>query len=130
MQFENTSCSQCGNSFGPGDQGYSHCADHEGYANHYGYSDVYPFEVVRRISDKTIEIREMDAERDESVELKWVAGGFAGHCVNQRDQRWHITSNPENRVIRIRLGKQGWKDKHGRKFGLSDKPTRFYDYNF
>ena len=100
------------------------------YANQYGYSDVYPFEVVKVISDKTIEVREMDAERDESVELKWVAGGFAGHCVNQRYQKWHITSNPENRVIRIRLGKQGWKDKHGRKFGLSDKPTRFYDYNF
>ena len=100
------------------------------YANQYGYSDVYPFEVVKVISDKTIEVREMDAERDESVELKWVAGGFAGHCVNQRDQRWHITSNPENRVIRIRLGKGGWKDKHGRKFGLSDKPTRFYDFNF
>ena len=100
------------------------------YANQYGYSDVYPFEVVKVISDKTIEVREMDAERDESVKLEWVAGGFAGHCVNQRDQKWNITSNPENRVIRIRLGKQGWKDKHGRKFGLSDKPTRFYDYNF
>lgn len=29
MQFDNTSCSQCGNSFGPGDQGYSHCKDHQ-----------------------------------------------------------------------------------------------------
>ena len=100
------------------------------YANQYGYSDVYPFEVVRIISDKTIEVREMDAERDESVKLEWVAGGFAGHCVNQRDQKWHITPNPENNVIRIRLGKKGWQDKHGRKFGLSDKPVRFYDYNF
>ena len=100
------------------------------YANQYGYSDVYPFEVVKVISDKTIEVREMDAERDESVELKWVAGGFAGHCVNQRDQKWFITSNPENKIIRIRSGKGGWKDKHGRKFGLSDKPIRFYDYNF
>jgi hypothetical protein len=100
------------------------------YANQYGYSDVYPFEVVKVISDKTIEIREMDAERDESVKLEWVAGGFAGHCSNQRDQKWFISSNPENKIIRIRLGKQGWKDKHGRKFGLSNKPTRFYDYNF
>jgi hypothetical protein len=130
MQFDNTSCSQCGAEFGPGNQGYSHCDDHEGYANHYGYSDVTPYEVVRRVSDKTIEIREMDAVQDESVKLEWVAGGFAGHCINQRDQRWFITSNPENRIIRIRLGKKGWKDKHGRKFGLSDKPVKFYDYNF
>lgn len=26
--FEQTYCSQCGGSFGPGDHGYSHCADH------------------------------------------------------------------------------------------------------
>ena len=100
------------------------------YANHYGYSDVYPFEVVKVVSDKTIEIREMDAERDESVKLEWAPGGFAGHCINQRDQKWFIKSNPENPVIRIRLSKQGWKDRHGRKFGLSEKPVRFYDYNF
>jgi len=29
-KFEATSCSQCGKSFGPGDSGYSHCADHIG----------------------------------------------------------------------------------------------------
>lgn len=27
-RFENTYCSQCGGEFGPGDSGYSHCADH------------------------------------------------------------------------------------------------------
>ena len=100
------------------------------YANHYGYSDVYPFEVVKVVSDKTVEIREMDAERDDSVRLEWAVGGFAGHCTNQRDQKWNIKSNCENPVVRIRLGKQGWKDKHGRKFGLSEQPVRFHDFNF
>lgn len=101
------------------------------YANQYGWSDVNPFEVVKVISDKTIEVREMDAERDESVKLDWAVGGFAGHCINQRDQKWFITSNDQNPVVRIRLSKNGvWKDKHGRKFDLSDKPVRFYDYNF
>lgn len=101
------------------------------YANHYGYSDVTPYEVVRVISEKTIEVREMDAKRDESVKLEWAPGGFAGHCLNQRDQKWFITSNESNPVIRIRLSaKKGWQDKHGRRFGLSDKPVRFYDYNF
>ena len=28
MKFENVSCSQCGRSFGPGDKGFSSCADH------------------------------------------------------------------------------------------------------
>jgi len=102
----------------------------EMFANHFGYSDVDPFEIVRRVSDKTIEIREMDAARDESVKMEFVVGGFAGHCINQDEQKWFITSNPLKPVIRIRLGKGGWKDKHGRRFGLSDKPKRFYDYNF
>jgi hypothetical protein len=29
-KFQNVSCSQCGQSFGPGNSGFSHCADHEG----------------------------------------------------------------------------------------------------
>ena len=27
-RFENVSCSQCGAEFGPGDNGFSHCANH------------------------------------------------------------------------------------------------------
>ena len=101
------------------------------YANHFGYTDINPFEVVRVISDKTLEVRAMDAIRDESIELQWVAGGFAGHCVNQSQQKWLIKSNPSNRIVRIRLSKnKGWQDKDGRKFRLSDQPTKFYDYNF
>ena len=30
-KFENTFCSQCGGTFGPGDHGYSHCMDHCGH---------------------------------------------------------------------------------------------------
>lgn len=100
------------------------------YANHYGYSDVNPYEVVKVISDKTIEVREMDSEKDPSWVPNWHVGGFAGHCSNQQEQKWFIKSNAENPVVRIRLGKQGWKDKNGRKFGLSAEPIRFYDYNF
>ena len=28
VECENVSCSQCGRDFGPGEHGYSHCADH------------------------------------------------------------------------------------------------------
>ena len=34
------------------------------FANMIGYSDVEPYEVVRVISDKTIEIRGMDYQQD------------------------------------------------------------------
>ena len=100
------------------------------YANHYGYSDINPFEVVRVVSDKTIEVREMNAERDNSVKLEFHVGGFSAHCSNQHDQKWHITSDDTAPVIRIRLGKQGWKDAYGRRFKLADKPVHFHDYNF
>lgn len=101
------------------------------YANQIGYSDVNPFEVVRTISDKTIEVRAMDAERDTSVKLNFIPGGFSAHCENQSQQKWFITSNEENPVFRIRLSKnRGWQDKHGHRFVLADAPRKFYDYNF
>ena len=30
-KFQNVSCSHCGQEFGPGDHGYSHCDDHPGW---------------------------------------------------------------------------------------------------
>jgi len=52
------------------------------YANLYGYSDVHPYEVVRVISEKTIEIRAMNASRDPNWKPEIIPGGFAGHCIN------------------------------------------------
>ena len=100
------------------------------YANHIGYSDVSPFEIIRKVSDKTVEIRAMNAERDPNWTPDFVPGGFCGTVVNQRDQRWIISSSADAPVVRIRLGKQGWKDANGRRFQLSDEPVKFYDYNF
>ena len=103
----------------------------EKYANYIGYSDVYPCEVIREVSDKTLEIRSMDAERDTSWEPITAPGGFMGHTINQQSQRWFITRNAENSVFRIRRRKDGrWYDKHSRRYSLSDEPIRFYDYNF
>ena len=101
------------------------------YANQIGYSDINPFEIVRKISDKTIEIREMVSTRDRSVELEFIPGGFSAHCRNQNKQKWHISSDETASVVRIRLSKnRGWQDKHGRRFSLADQPCKFYDYNF
>lgn len=114
------------------------------YANHYGYTDVNPYEIIKVVSDKTIVIREMNTE-----EIKWdkdiVQGGFSHRVTNQEDQKWNITSNEDAPLIRIRLNKSGtircssrkiyvpnyiWKDKYGNKYHLSDTPVKFYDYNF
>lgn len=101
------------------------------YANKLGYSDVDPFEVVRSVSEITIEVREMDAVRDPDWKPEFIPGGFAGHCINQDEQRWIITSNAANRVIRLRRDKRGnWKDKYGNRYSLHTKPVKHYDYNF
>lgn len=102
------------------------------YANYHGYSDVTPFEVVRVVSDKCIEVREMDCEKDDSVKLDFQVGGFSAHCTNQRDQKWVMTSNETNPVTKVRWSKANnrWQDAHGRRFIPNDKPVKFYDYNF
>ena len=101
------------------------------YANKLGYSDVEPFEVVRVVSEKCIEIRKMDAELDPEWKPEIVPGGFAGRCINQNSQKWIIKSNPANPVARIRLQKNGsWKSACGSRFALDSKPVKFYDYNF
>lgn len=101
------------------------------YANAIGYSDITPFEIVRTVSDKCLEVREMNATIDPTWQAEWHAGGFAGHCANQGTQRWLISSDDTGRVVRIRRQKDGqWKSAHGERFRLSAEPVRFYDFNF
>ena len=103
------------------------------FANNYLFSDVNPFEVVRVISDKTIEVREMHTEMADDWKPEMVSGGFAFHCTNNADQRkaWVITSDGENPVVRIRKQKDGsWKNPTFGRFRLSDVPVKKYDFNF
>ena len=103
------------------------------YANNHLYSDVQPFEIVRVVSDKTIEVRAMDAEMAPDWKPEIISGGFSGHCVNNHKQRdaWVITSNEANPVIRIRKQKDGsWKNPSFGRFHLAEKPFKKYDFNF
>ena len=101
------------------------------YANRHGYSDVEPFEIIRRISAKTMEVRGMSCQRDPTWKMDFVPGGFLGHVANQETQKWIISSDNEARIVRIRLRKDGrWYDSYGSRYVPNDKPIRFYDYNF
>ena len=101
------------------------------HASYYGYSDVHAYEIVKIVSDKTIEVRKMDTEHDIS-HLKQYAGGFFGHVADQRNQKVTYASNPNAEVIRIRRKKNNPEEwgHAGLRFGLTQKPYAFYDYNF
>ena len=92
------------------------------FANYLGYTDINPYEVVKVISDKCIEIREMSAEKIK-WDMKIYQGGFSHHVANQDDQKWDITSNEANPIVRIRLNKSGQQYDHATK---SYKPC--YDW--
>lgn len=99
------------------------------FLNNHGYSDIHPYEVVRVVSEKCVEIREMDAELSADWKPNFIPGGFAGHVTNNAEQVWTFKSNPERPIIRARLGKRGWKSHLGF-HRPSDQPRRFHDYNF
>ena len=106
------------------------------YCNYHGYSDVYPYEVVRVISDQTVEVREMDARLKEGWKQDVVLGGFAGHTINNGGE-WDIESNEDNPLIRARWSKARgqWQVKKAdwdapMRMNMSDQPRKFRDYNF
>lgn len=101
------------------------------YCNQHGYTDVYPWEVVRTVSDKCVEIKAMSVEQTKFPE-QFSPGGFVGHYHDNRaGQDYKYISNPENVVIRCRWSeaKKQWQSERGRHV-MADKPYKFYDYNF
>lgn len=101
-----------------------------GYANYHSYTDVHPYEIVRVISDKTIEVRAMEYKLLNANELDFHVGGFSAHCSNQRVQKYEYVRNENNPVIRIRLRKDRNFWYKTMKFCLSETPYKFHDYNF
>ena len=99
------------------------------YACHYLYTDVHAYEIVKVVSDKTLEVRKMDTKHN-IAHLKQYAGGFFGHVAGQRNQKVTYAANPNNEVIRIRKKKNGGWGHKGCRFGLQEKPYAFYDFNF
>jgi len=87
------------------------------YANRFMFSDVIPFEVVWKVSDKTLDIRQMAHKR---------APDHGGPSA----QSWVITSDPGQTSVRIRLTKRGWRCSGGHRYELSDTPMYYYDYGF
>mgnify|MGYP001040495391 FL=1 len=108
----------------------------EKYINMQGYTDTTPYEVIKVISDKTLEIRSMTVEKNPDFKPDFIPGGFSAHCTNNYDQKWLISSNPEGHTIRVRKRKtqknygEGVYWHQTARYKLAEKPHYFYDYNF
>jgi hypothetical protein len=102
------------------------------YANFHGYSDVDPYEVVRKVTDICVEIREMKTVQTAHPK-DFHPGGFVGHYADNRSgQEYEYSSDETATVFRIRFSraKRRWQDANGRRFVMADEPYKFYDYNF
>lgn len=99
------------------------------YANRVLHSDVQPFEVIREVSGKCLEVRQMTATMVQAAKLL-AAGGFMGNFDNSV-QEWKCESQPNYPIERIRQRKDGsWKSSDGSLFILADQPRNFRDWNF
>lgn len=106
------------------------------YCNQHFYTDIEAWEVIGYVSEKCMIIREMKAELRPDARKRlhdsFVPGGFCGHYDNDL-QEWQIVPDPEGTVLRVRLHKDGnyhAPSEKGTRFILSDKPRKYYDYNF
>ena len=91
------------------------------YAIMNGWSDLKCYEIIRKVSDKCLEIRYM---KQTFVNRKEV------NADSSTVQEWTFESCPMQEIERIRLSKnKGWYGKAGR-FQLSETPKAYYDVNF
>lgn len=92
------------------------------------WSDSHACTVIKR-TPKTITIQRDKATLDPNFKPEWIPGGFAGHCVNQDEQRYSYERDPNGEIITAR-----WSEKRGG-FVYLDKiislgRDEYYDYNF
>ena len=86
-----------------------------------------PYEIVRLISDKTMEIRSMWISRDAS---KPVPPECRSNMKDWKGQSWDVRSDPDYSVIRIRKHKDGeWYSSLNYWFRFSDEPVCFFNFD-
>lgn len=96
-------------------------------------TDAYPYEVVKIVSDRCVEVRSMNAVLDPSYKPDIIPGGFCGQCTNVDEQKWIYSSNENGSIIKVSLHKakkkKGWFGSCGGKFYFG-QARKVYDYNF
>lgn len=95
------------------------------YINRCLYTDVDPVGKIVGIKGKTKVLVQPVKASENKVKLEWVAGGFAGHCVNQGEQSYDFTEVGE--IFEVSLSNTSLRSRMWR---IHDKPIKYYDFNF
>jgi len=105
------------------------------------WSDWEAYTIVSR-TETRMTLQEDKATRDPAWKPEWVAGGFAGHCTNQRSQKWLYERDPTGPILQISLRKythegterRVWKragvGRHELGGAVTPGRSKFHDYNF
>ena len=103
-----------------------------------GYSDIHPCTVVKvQRKGREVVVRQDQAKLADGQVPEILPGGFAGHCVNQRDLVYDISECLDGalRIFTLRKwrGRYVWTEKGETPDGtmcLRHGWRYFYDYNF
>ena len=106
------------------------------------WTDCDAYTIIRK-TPKTITLQMDKATLSPDWKPEFIVGGFAGHCVNQADQRYTYERDENEHTIKITL--RSWLDDDGnerRRWKRSGVKTfeqggsayagrrKFHDYNF
>ena len=93
------------------------------------YSDRTACTVIRvSPSGKTLYLQSDTAVLDD-WKPEFIPGGFAGHCVNNTEQRYAYQPNPQGAIHRASRRKDGWfRTTNGEP--VIPGRRQFHDYNF
>lgn len=106
------------------------------------YTDIDAYTIIKKTAT-TMTLRRDHAVLANNWKPEFIQGGFAGHCVNQADQTYTYSEDPDGAIVKISLRRS--KDENGnerrrwKKAGVGTfegggnvYPGRrkFHDYNF
>lgn len=92
------------------------------------WSDHHAYTIVKR-TPCTLTLRRCKATLKPEWEPEWVAGGFAGTCLNQSEQDYTYEEDENGSIVTVH-----WSNKYNRfRYGtctVTPNRREFYDYNF
>jgi hypothetical protein len=95
------------------------------YINQVLWSDVSPVGKIVGIKGKTKVLIQPVTAGKNLTEMQFVVGGFAGHCTNQREQRYEFSE--EGNVFEAPLSNNSLKKRF---WSIDEAPCKYHDYNF